>query len=179
MERIWEECIAFHGHPCPVLATGYRAAKEALRLLEVEDLHKQKLACIAENRVCGVDSIQVILNCTLAKGNIIIRDTGKSVRLSLHNKYALPWPDPEKWPDDSSWEDLQNHIINDPVEEVFDIKTDRLSVQIPFVGHVFQRHACVQCKELVSEYAVWIKNGKYFCKDCYNTPLPRINGEIV
>ena len=49
MERTWETCIAFHGHPCPVLATGYRASVEALRILHITDLHREKLACIAEN----------------------------------------------------------------------------------------------------------------------------------
>ena len=73
MERTWETCIAFHGHPCPVLATGYRASVEALRILHITDLHREKLACIAENQVCGVDAVQIMLNCTLAKGNIIIR----------------------------------------------------------------------------------------------------------
>lgn len=187
MERTWEECVAFHGHPCPVLAAGYRAAKEALLMLEAADLHEQKLACIAENSVCGVDAIQVMLNCTLAKGNIIVRDTGKqvytivrmdtgkSIRFSLREKYALPWPDPNKWPDTSGWEDLQNHIITDPVEAVFNIKTNNLSIQIPFVGHVFQRYSCVQCKELVSEYAVQVKDGKYYCKDCYDAPLPPLS----
>lgn len=51
MERTWETCIAFHGHPCPVLATGYRASVEALRILHITDLHREKLACIAENQV--------------------------------------------------------------------------------------------------------------------------------
>lgn len=67
MERTWETCIAFHGHPCPVLATGYRASVEALRILHITDLHREKLACIAENQVCGVDAVQIMLNCTLAK----------------------------------------------------------------------------------------------------------------
>ena len=75
MERTWETCIAFHGHPCPVLATGYRASVEALRILHITDLHREKLACIAENQVCGVDAVQIMLNCTLAKGNIIILGT--------------------------------------------------------------------------------------------------------
>ena len=79
MERTWETCIAFHGHPCPVLATGYRASVEALRILHITDLHREKLACIAENQVCGVDAVQIMLNCTLAKGNIIIRNHGKQV----------------------------------------------------------------------------------------------------
>ena len=75
MERTWETCIAFHGHPCPVLATGYRASVEALRILHITELHREKLACIAENQVCGVDAVQIMLNCTLAKGNIIIHGT--------------------------------------------------------------------------------------------------------
>ena len=99
MERTWETCIAFHGHPCPVLATGYRASVEALRILHITDLHREKLACIAENQVCGVDAVQIMLNCTLAKGNIIIRNHGKQVysgyiRRSGQGQLVLLWGRP-------------------------------------------------------------------------------------
>ena len=59
MERTWETCISFHGHPCPVLATGYRASVEALRILHITDLHREKLACIAENQVCGANHAEL------------------------------------------------------------------------------------------------------------------------
>ena len=160
MERTWETCIAFHGHPCPVLATGYRASVEALRILHITDLHREKLACIAENQVCGVDAVQIMLNCTLAKGNIIIRNhgkqvytvirlsDGKAVRLSLRNELALPWPDPDVWPENAGWEELTDTILHAPAEQVFKITEESISLELPFVGHVFQYKTCSGCGDM-------------------------------
>lgn len=188
MERTWETCIAFHGHPCPVLATGYRASVEALRILHITDLHREKLACIAENQVCGVDAVQIMLNCTLAKGNIIIRNhgkqvytvvrlsDGKAVRLSLRNELALPWPDPDVWPENAGWAELTDTILHAPAEQVFKITEESISLELPFVGHVFQYKTCSGCGELISEYAAHIQNGKCYCTDCYHAERPKLNG---
>lgn len=188
MERNWETCIAFHGHHCPVLATGYRASVEALRLLQITDLHQEKLACIAENQVCGVDAIQIMLNCTLAKGNIIIQDhgkqvytvvrlcDGKAVRLSLRNELALPWPDPNVWPENVGWDELTDTILHAPAEQIFQITEKTVTLELPFVGHVFQYKLCAGCGELVSEYATHLRNGLYYCEDCYQAERPKLDG---
>lgn len=191
LERSWETCIAFHGHPCPVLATGYRVGVEALKMLDVQDLHKTPLICIAENKVCGVDALQIMINCTLAKGNIIIKDNGKQVytvvrqadgvgyRFSLKNEFALPWPDPNVWPENVGWEELIERTINDPVETVFNIEPVKLEIEMPFVGHVFQYHKCEKCGELVSEYAMHTKFAKTYCNDCYKEEYPVVNGVVI
>jgi len=164
-------------------------AVEALKRLEITDLHKQKLICIAENSVCGVDSIQIMLNCTLAKGNIIIRDNGKQVytivrvadgkglRFSLKKKMALPWPDPDKWPENVGWEEQIDQLLHAPAESLFDISEVEMIIQMPFVGHVFQYNECAKCGELVSEYAQHVCYGKIYCNDCYIPEVPLISGK--
>ena len=146
------------------------------------------MACIAENQVCGVDAVQIMLNCTLAKGNIIIRNhgkqvytvirlsDGKAVRLSLRNELALPWPDPDVWPENAGWEELTDTILHAPAEQVFKITEESISLELPFVGHVFQYKTCSGCGELVSEYAAHIQNGKCYCTDCYHAERPKLNG---
>ena len=63
-QELWDECVRFHGHACPGLAIGYRAAEAAserlgttLRRTEDEDI-----VCVSENDSCGVDSIQCIMS---------------------------------------------------------------------------------------------------------------------
>lgn len=73
----FEECVAFHGHACPGLASGYRVAIAAMSALGVTRPHDEELVCIAETDACGVDAIQVVTGCTAGKGNLIIRDYGK------------------------------------------------------------------------------------------------------
>ena len=97
MERtkIWEKCVAFHGHECGGLTIGYRAALYAAELLELTFSNDEQVVCIAENDACGIDAIQVILGCSIGKGNLLFhmrgkqafsfynRKTGSSIRLVL------------------------------------------------------------------------------------------------
>ena len=40
---------------------------------------QEEVVCITENDACGVDAVQVITGCTMGKGNLIYRGTGKMV----------------------------------------------------------------------------------------------------
>lgn len=94
-KKLWEKAAAFHGHVCPGLTIGYRAALYAMDLLELTFSDDEQVVCIAENDACGVDAIQAILGCSIGKGNLLFhmrgkqafsfynRKTGKSVRLVL------------------------------------------------------------------------------------------------
>lgn len=73
----FEECVRFHGHACPGLATGYRVATAAMNTLGVERPNDEEIVCVAETDACGVDAIQMVTGCTAGKGNLIIRDYGK------------------------------------------------------------------------------------------------------
>jgi formylmethanofuran dehydrogenase subunit E len=70
-----DQTIAFHGHSCPGLAIGIRAAEIALR--EMEGVGQSDLVCVTETDMCGVDAIQFLTGCTYGKGNLIHRDYGK------------------------------------------------------------------------------------------------------
>ena len=37
----------------------------------------EELVCVTENDACGVDAVQVITGCTMGKGNLLYRGTGK------------------------------------------------------------------------------------------------------
>lgn len=73
-----EKAIQFHGHICPELLMGIRAAEFALSYLQAEP-GLEELSTIAENNSCGVDAFQAILGCTVGKGNLYWRDYGKMV----------------------------------------------------------------------------------------------------
>lgn len=48
-KALWEKCAAFHGHACPGLTIGYRAALYAIELLGIEFSKDEQVACITEN----------------------------------------------------------------------------------------------------------------------------------
>lgn len=75
------ECILFHGHVCPGLIYGYRVAKEASQLLDIGKAVDEEVFAISENDSCAVDALQVILGTTTGKGNLLVKNYGKSVFL--------------------------------------------------------------------------------------------------
>lgn len=70
-----EAVIAFHGHFCPGLAIGIRAAELAQR--ELGNPTADEIVAVVETDMCGVDAIQFLTGATLGKGNLIHRDYGK------------------------------------------------------------------------------------------------------
>ena len=74
-----ELAIQFHGHICPGLLMGVRAAQLAMDQLSLERDRDEDLVAIVETDSCGVDALQAILGCTFGKGNLIFKDYGKAV----------------------------------------------------------------------------------------------------
>ena len=74
-----KDAVSFHGHLCPGLMIGWRAAKAAAKWLGVESSGDEELVTIAENDSCSVDAFQFLLSTTFGKGNLVFKDHGKQV----------------------------------------------------------------------------------------------------
>lgn len=75
----FKKCVEFHGHLCPGLCIGYRAAEAGMARLEMARSEDEELVAIVENDACGTDAVQALTGCTFGKGNFIFRDYGKQV----------------------------------------------------------------------------------------------------
>ncbi|MGO9571139.1 MAG: FmdE family protein [Desulfomonilaceae bacterium] len=75
----FRKCLEFHGHLCPGLAIGYKAAEAGLEWLRERRAFDEELVAIVETDACGADAVQVLTGCTFGKGNLIFRDHGKNV----------------------------------------------------------------------------------------------------
>lgn len=174
--RIWNKCKEFHGHECGGLTIGYKAALYAIKLLDLQEEEKEgqwtglspdeEIVCISENDACGVDAIQVILGCSVGKGNLLFhmrgkqafsfydRKKGKSVRLVLR-----------KGPEGMSRSEAFAYYQSLDVEEMFDVK--ETTITLPEKAKIFQSVTCSCCGETVSENMVRVCNGEVVCLDCY------------
>lgn len=174
---IWEKCVAFHGHECGGLTIGYKAALYAIKLLNLEEVNEEnrdcciskdeEIVCITENDACGVDAIQVILGCSVGKGNLLFhmrgktaysfynRKNGKSVRLVLK-------PRPEGMSRQESFAYYQGM----EQEEMFEVKETAIS--LPEKAQIFQSVVCSRCGESASENMMRMQSGKFYCLDCYS-----------
>ena len=77
--------MAFHGHACGGLTIGFQAARYGMELLELDFSADEDVVCITENDACGVDAIQVLLGCSVGKGNLLFHLRGKQA-FSFYNR---------------------------------------------------------------------------------------------
>ena len=79
-KELWNKCVEFHGHACGGLTIGYKAALYAIERLGLQLggggnagclSPDEEIVCISENDACGVDAIQVMLGCSVGKGNLL------------------------------------------------------------------------------------------------------------
>lgn len=166
-KKLWEKCVEFHGHVCPGLTIGYRAALLAIDLLGLTFSEDEQVVCIAENDACGIDAIQVILGCSVGKGNLLFhlrgkqafsfynRKTGASVRLVLK-------PVAEEMDRDERFR-LYHECA---AEEMFDVK--ETTIEIPERARIFRSIPCSRCGELTAESMIRLQGEEMLCLDCYS-----------
>ena len=159
-------CVEFHGHLCPGLTIGFRAAKYVIKLLELDFSEDEDVVCVTENDACGVDAVQVLLGCSAGKGNLIYRmrgkqafsfynrKTGKSVRLVL--KDGKGDKDREQW---------QKDLMAMADEDIFDVK--EATFKLPEKAKIFVSYPCEKCGEMTAESFIRLEEGKKLCLDCY------------
>ncbi len=166
-QKQWERCVAFHGHSCGGLAIGYRAALYAASLLGLSFSEDEQVVCISENDACGVDAIQVLLGCSVGKGNLLFHMTGKQAfsfyeRKSGRSVRLVLRPKPEGMTKEESFAYYQNHAP----EALFEVKETTL--ELPEPARIFRPVRCDGCGETAAENHIHLENGRKLCEDCYH-----------
>ncbi|WP_353853146.1 FmdE family protein [Dehalobacter restrictus] len=187
----WEKCAEFHGHECMGLAIGFRQAFIGLDALGVVRAADEELFAVVENDACGVDAIQVLTGCTLGKGNLIYKDSGKQAVTLANRKSGKAVrilrkrgnkPDDEQYTELKAkisagtaseqekivWGSLQKERIEKflaaPAAELFTVT----EVAMPRIepARIFQTVVCSQCGEPFAEVKAHLVEGKIICSDC-------------
>lgn len=165
---LWDKCEAFHGHHCGGSAIGFKAALYAAELLDLTFSKDEEVVCVTENDACGVDCIQVILGCSIGKGNLLFRMQGKqafsifnrktekSVRLVLRQLKDAPADKHER----------MQYLLDTPACDLFDVK--EVHFTLPERARLFQSVICEECGEVTAEPYIHIENGRKLCSDCYH-----------
>ena len=165
---LWEKCVDFHGHRCGGLRIGYAAALYAMELLDISFCDNERVVCISENDACGVDAIQVMLGCSIGKGNLLFhmtgkqafsfydRSSGKSVRLVLKPK-----------PLDMTPEESQGYYFHRTPEQLFDAMPTKIALPTP--ARIFDSYNCECSGEKTGANSIRIAGGKKRCLDCFES----------
>ncbi len=164
---IWDKCVEFHGHECPGLAIGVRASLLAKEKMGLDFSTDEEIVCITENDACGVDGVQVITGCTLGKGNLIYKDTGKMAFTFASRKTGEAMRFILKGiPDNLTKEEKQEFILEGPEEQVFNWK--KVDIVLPEMARKFNNIKCEKCGESAPEHKIRIDDGRKLCLDCFS-----------
>ena len=185
------KCIEFHGHMCPGLAIGFRAARTLMKRLDVRRAPDEELLAIVETDACGADAIQVITGCTFGKGNFIFknygkhafsladRKRGKAIRISLRpdafkmDRVSLSLSERVQ-KDEASPEELAQFrrlqkertqkILEADAESLF--KIEDISPEIPPKARIMDSATCDFCGEPTKKDLLRKVDGKKACIPC-------------
>jgi formylmethanofuran dehydrogenase subunit E len=186
-----DKTIAFHGHSCPGLVIGIRAAELALQRLGHPE--GKDLVAVVETDMCGVDAIQFVTGCTFGKGNLIHKDYGKMAfsfydRSGNRSFRAVLRPDisgnlgselrslAKKVDNGTASEEehaqfknlrgeLQERYMNADLETMF-IVTEP-SYPVPKPARILQSLRCEACGEMTMESRTRRFDGKILCLPCF------------
>lgn len=190
-KELIEKTIAFHGHSCPGLVIGIRAAELALQKLAQAD--RDDLVAVVETDMCGVDAIQLLTGCTFGKGNLIHKDYGKTA-FSFYDRRknvgfrALLRPDlsgdagselrslvkkveagtaneEERVRYHKLRDELQERYMNADLEEMFIVTEPPLPVPKP--ARILSSLKCEACGEMTMESRTRRFDGKTLCWPCF------------
>ena len=166
--KTWKDCAEFHGHECGGLTIGYKASLYAAELLGLTFSQDEQVVCVAENDACGLDAIQVMLGCSIGKGNLLFRmrgkqafsfynrKTGKSVRLVLKQK-----------PAGMSREASFAYYQACKPEEMFEVKP--ATIALPEPARIFDSYVCDCCGEVTGANWIRLAGDRKLCLDCYES----------
>jgi formylmethanofuran dehydrogenase subunit E len=186
-----EGTVAFHGHWCPGLAIGIRAAEWALSELDAR-AHDEELVAVVETDMCAVDAIQYLTGCTFGKGNFIFLDYGKTAftfyrrsdgkagRLlgrppgaprernamaALHRKQRLEGLTAREAARLASLRaDLAAWIMAAELDALFAYQP--AGAPMPRKARILDNRICEACGETVMETRIWPFKGQALCLPC-------------
>ena len=187
-----EEIVRFHGHMCPGLAMGIRAAEVALREVGPHSSDEEVVA-LTETDMCGVDAIQYLTGCTFGKGNLIHLDYGKNaytfvrrsdgraVRVSTRPGAFDRSPEHKelfaKVREGNATNEEQARykeqraqrveaILRAPEEKLYAVE-ELEDAQIPPMARIHNSVACAGCGEATMETRVRRLEGRDLCPACF------------
>lgn len=191
-QHLIDETIRFHGHSCPGLALGIRAAEAALN--EMAGVEQADLVCLAETDMCGVDGIQFLTGCTYGKGNFLHRDygkmafsfydrkSGKGIRLAFRPEArgeldgempalmvknaqgSITGEEQERL--QQLRQEMQERLMMLPIEELFNVQ--QLEDRPPRPARIMESLVCQDCGENTMESRTRRFAGRTLCIPCFD-----------
>jgi len=198
-EEYLEIGLQLHGHKCPAMPMGLRAAAIAMNRLGVERSGAKTLLALVELgdshcAHCYGDGVQAVTGCTFGKGNIqklgygkfgltlVDRKTGRAVRVVPRGKaqmqmkqtpffteYRMKGIPPTEVPDEVV-DPLIRKVLSGPEDEMFKV-SEVFDHPITAGEEDFASFVCERCGDMVVERYGRVVGGAKVCIPCQEAML--------
>jgi formylmethanofuran dehydrogenase subunit E len=183
--------VEFHGHMCPGLALGIRAAEVARNEIGVDSAENPILA-VVETDLCPADAIQYLLGCTFGRGNLVHLDYGKNaftfIRLRDNRAIRVVARPDAFGPPDPGFADLFERVrsgqasaeerarfeeaqrrraqavLEAPLEQLF--RVEAVEPEVPRRVRTMRWVVCAGCGESTLESHTQQRDGRRYCQRC-------------
>ena len=122
IRELFETAGLFHGHKCPGLAMGVRAAYEGLKYFGTAK-NEHDLYSILEHNACYTDGVQAVMGTTLGRKAIEIRETGATA-FNFYDRNTgkqIRFLYCAEFPEGMSKQEKIDAILTAPLEKVYRI----------------------------------------------------------
>jgi formylmethanofuran dehydrogenase subunit E len=163
-----QRLVEFHGHLCPGLVIGYRAALLAAEALQVSGSGDEELVLVAENDSCSVDAFQALLSTTFGKGNLVFLDHGKQV-FTLGDRSAARAVRVALRYDAFDGAELTRDrrielLLSLPATRLFHL--NHVQLDLPEPARIHETLRCARCDEGVMSTRTQSIEGRTYCLPC-------------
>ena len=205
--KLLEKAAELHGHFCPFLALGVKAAVQAVNELGVSSTGMEEIIAIIETNNCFSDGVQFVTGCSFGNNALIYRDYGKTaftlakrngeaVRVSVKDISELL---EEREPEvqrlfqkvvierqgtnedqqrlTENWRRVGFKMLDLPDDELFNVT--RLAIKVPAYSRIFASVKCSICGENVMEPRARVQNGQPVCIPCSGQEYNQLAGDGI
>ena len=196
-----------HGHFCPGVASGVKAAVRAMKELNVSSSGMEEVIAIVETNNCFSDGVQFVTGCSFGNNALVYRDYGKTaftlakrkgeaVRVSvkadskflgereseateLFRKVVTErqGTEADQRRLKELWQQLSFKMLDIPDNELFNV--NRMTIELPTYARIFADVKCSICEESIMEPRARIKDGKPVCIPCSNQEYYQLAGDGI
>lgn len=207
LPKLLAKAAELHGHFCPFLALGVKAAVRAVSELGVRSTGMEETIAIVETNNCFSDGVQFVTGCSFGNNALIYRDYGKTaftlakrsgeaVRVSVKDiSRLLAEREPEaqllfqrvvvdrKGTDEDqrrlreNWRRIGFGMLNIPDQDLFNV--ERMAIQVPAYSRIFASVKCSICGENVMEPRARVQNGQSVCIPCSRQEYNQLAGDGI
>jgi len=193
----FKRCAEFHGHVCPGLSIGYRAAKAAMDWLREKRSEDEEIVAVVETDACSADAVQVLTGCTFGKGNFVYKDrgkmvvtllsrgTGQGVRVAMRPDGFAPDEEhmgllKKMMSGEADEEDRRRFqevhfrrscdVLEAPLEKLFTVAP--VEEEPPSRARIEPSEPCARCGEPVMRTKLETVDGQKVCRGCLEASAP-------